>query len=64
MAKNSFRAKKYVDHEIVDEKGQVVGHIRVKPSGVAWSPKNNHYWHSCRLEEFATFMEGQIKTKK
>lgn len=36
MAKNSFRAKKYLDHEIVDENSQVAGHIRVKPSGVSW----------------------------
>ena len=31
---NSFRPKKYEDHEIVDSDGNVVGHIRVKPSGI------------------------------
>jgi hypothetical protein len=64
MAKYSFRAKKYVDHEIVDSGGQVIGHIRVKPSGIAWSPKNCHNWHGCSLEAFATFMELQNKIKR
>lgn len=40
MSVNSFCPRKYEDHEIVVASNKVVGHIRVKPSGVLWSPKN------------------------
>lgn len=65
MAVNSFRPRKYEDHEIVDPEGRVVGHIRVKPSGVLWSPKNGKGWYGVRLEAFAEFMEenGEKQTK-
>lgn len=52
---NSFRPKKYEDHEIVDSEGKVVGHIRVKPSGVLWSPKNGKDWYSVPLAKFAAY---------
>ena len=38
-------AAKYEDHEIVDDQNKVVGHIRVKPSGILWSPKNGKDWY-------------------
>ncbi|HCS09749.1 MAG TPA: hypothetical protein DIW67_21870 [Pseudomonas sp.] len=57
MATNSFRPKKYEDHEIVDADGKVVGHVRVKPSGVLWSPKNGKGWYGVTLDAFAEFME-------
>lgn len=62
---NSFRPSKVVDHEIIDSAGKVVGHIRVKPSGVLWSPKNGKDWFGVSLEEFAKFLEsnGKKKTK-
>jgi hypothetical protein len=44
MAVNSFRPKKYEDFEIVDAGGKAVGAIRVKPSGILWSPKGKHNW--------------------
>jgi len=58
MATNSFRPKKFEDHEIVDADGKVVGHVRVKPSGVLWSPKNGKGWYGVTLDVFAEFMEG------
>ena len=61
MATNSFRPRKYEDHEIVDDKSKVVGHIRVKPSGILWSPKNGKDWYGVSLAEFATFMETNGK---
>ena len=57
MATNSFKPRKYEDHEIVDEKNMVVGHIRVKPSGIAWSPSNGKDWYGVSLGKFAAFME-------
>ncbi|MEG0634355.1 MAG: hypothetical protein RR517_17620 [Pseudomonas sp.] len=58
MAVNSFRPRKFEDHEIVDSEGRVVGHIRVKPSGVLWSPKNGKGWLGVSLADFAAFMEA------
>lgn len=57
MATNSFRPRKYEDHEIVGPDGKVVGHVRVKPSGVLWSPKNGKGWYGVSLAQFAQFME-------
>ncbi len=64
MAVNSFRPKKYEDHEIVDSGGKVVGHIRVKPSGVLWSPKNGKDWYGIGLAEFAEYLEQNGKKQK
>jgi hypothetical protein len=55
---NSFRPKKYEDFVIVNGAShQVVGHIRVKPSGILWAPANAKVWHGVPLKEFAEFME-------
>ena len=65
MSTNSFRPKKYEDHQIVDPNGLVVGHIRVKPSGVLWSPKNAKVWYRVTLDKFAAFAEEKgTRTKK
>lgn len=65
MAVNSFRPKKFEDHEIVDAEGKVVGHIRVKPSGVLWSPANGKGWYGVSLAAFAKFVEenGEKQSK-
>lgn len=65
MAVNSFRPRKYEDHEIVDAEGKVVGHIRVKPSSILWSPKNGKDWYGISLAKFAAYVEehGAKKTK-
>jgi hypothetical protein len=49
---NKFRGPESQDFTIVDDDG-VVGHIRVKPSGVLWAPKNSQTWHRLSLERFA-----------
>jgi hypothetical protein len=64
MAVNSFRAKKFEDFEIVDDNENVVGHIRVKPSGISWAPTNAKVWHGVSLAVFAKFMEKEGKNKK
>ena len=65
MATNSFRPKKFEDHEIVDENNKVVGHIRVKPSGILWSPKNGKDWYGISLADFAAYLveNGKKQTK-
>ncbi len=49
MAKQ-FRARVSTDFEIV-ENGKTVGWIRVKPSGVLWSPKGKHSWHRVPIKK-------------
>jgi hypothetical protein len=39
----------------------VVGAIRVKPSGILWSPKGKHNWRGVDLATFAAFMEKNGK---
>ncbi len=63
MSTNSFRPRKFEDHEIVDVEKKVVGHIRVKPSGILWSPKNGKDWYGVPIAEFARFMEDKGKKK-
>jgi hypothetical protein len=64
MSVNSFRPKKYEDHEIVDDKNKVVGHVRVKPSGILWSPKNGKDWYGVSIAEFALYIEENGKKIK
>jgi hypothetical protein len=54
---NSFRPRKFEDFEIVDDDNKVVGHIRVKPSGVLWAPTSAKVWYGVSLKEFAEYME-------
>lgn len=65
MATNSFRPRKFEDHEIVDANKKVVGYVRVKPSGILWSPKGGKDWYGVDLKTFATFLEqnGKKQTK-
>lgn len=52
---NSFAPKKFEEHSIVDSDGKIVGHIRVKPSGILWSPKNGKDWYGLSLSDFADY---------
>lgn len=60
----SFRPRKFEDFEIIDERSRVVGHIRIKPSGVLWAPPNAQEWYGVSLEVFADFMKGNGKKQK
>ena len=64
MANNSFRPRKFEDHEIVDSNDKVVGHVRVKPSTIMWSPKNGKDWYGISLKEFAAHLEEHGKKQK
>ncbi len=64
MSVNSFRPRKYEDFEIVDENEKVVGHIRVKPSGVLWAPSNARAWYGVSLDEFKEYMEKSGKRQQ
>lgn len=65
MAVNKFRPRKYEDFEIVNGDEKVVGHVRIKPSGILWAPSNAKMWHGVSLAAFAKFMEKSgVKKKK
>jgi hypothetical protein len=64
MATNGFAPKKFEDFKIHDKNGQVVGHIRVKPNGVSWSPKGLHNWYSLTLKQFGDFAETKGRKSK
>ncbi len=64
MSVKSFSPKKFEDFEIVDEQEKVVGHIRIKPSGVLWAPKDAKVWYGISLEEFAAHLEKNGKKQK
>jgi hypothetical protein len=61
---NSFSPSKVQDTTIVDSEGKTVGHVRVKPSGVLWSPKNGKDWYGLPLDQFAAFIEANGKKQK
>ncbi|MFH0960846.1 MAG: hypothetical protein V1897_19345 [Pseudomonadota bacterium] len=63
MSVNEFQPKKYEDFVIVDSESKIIGHIRVKPSGIHWAPKNGKIWYGVSLNDFATFMEEKGKKK-
>jgi hypothetical protein len=58
---NSFAPKKYEEHTLVDSDKKIIGHIRVKPNSILWSPKNGKDWYGISLAEFADFLEKNGK---
>ena len=64
MSKNNFRPQKFYDLEIINEQSLLVGKIRVKPSGILWSPKGSHTWLGVDLKSFAAFMEETGKKQQ
>ncbi len=63
MSTNRFSPEKFHDFKIVDDGNKVVGHIRIKPSGVHWARKNSKKWYGVSIDEFAAFMEEEGKRK-
>jgi hypothetical protein len=55
MAKE-FRARQFDDFEILENQ-QMVGTVRVKPSGILWSPRGSHSWFRIGIEEFGEYAQ-------
>jgi hypothetical protein len=64
MSVNKFRPRKFEDFEIIGEDDKVVGHVRVKPSGVLWAPTNAKEWYGVSLTDFAVYMIQNGKKQK
>jgi hypothetical protein len=56
---NSFAALKAQDFTIVDPDGELLGHLRVKPSGVGWRQAGGQKWRRIRLEKFIELAKEQ-----
>ena len=66
MSLNTFRPSKFEDFEIVsdDKHQEVVGHIRVKPSGLLWAPADAKVWYGIKLADFAKYAVKNGKKQK
>ncbi len=65
LMKNRFYPEKFYDHTIVTEGGDVVCHLRIKPSSVLWKQKHAKRWRGVTLTTFEQFMsEKGIEQKK
>jgi hypothetical protein len=50
--KNSFKAPDHFETTILDEKGNTIGTIRLKPSSILWKPKRQHKFYTVDLDTF------------
>lgn len=50
---NSFAGPKYQDFTVLDDASHIIGHIRVKPSGVSWRKADHGKWNRLTLKQFA-----------
>jgi hypothetical protein len=64
MSVNSFRTKKFEDFEILDSNSNTVGHVRVKPSGVLWSPKGARFWYGISINQFDALVQEHGKKQR
>jgi hypothetical protein len=57
----AFKRPESQDYTIVDpnDDDKIVGKIRIKPSGVLWSPKGGHKYYKISLADFAKFAEAK-----
>lgn len=60
-----FHMPESQDFKISDDKSRkILGHIRVKPSGILWRPKSSQVWHRLSVEEFGKLAEKHGKKQK
>jgi hypothetical protein len=55
--KNRFQPNKFHQHTIVTNSGTVVGHVRIKPSGILWASKGAKVWRGLSIKAFDNLME-------
>ncbi|SER56822.1 hypothetical protein SAMN05216548_1268 [Faunimonas pinastri] len=56
MGKKTIQRAQSEDFEILED-GKKIGTVRVKASGLLWSPKGKHSWFRVSVEQFAEFAE-------
>ena len=61
--RKKFDALKSQDFTIRDGYG-LIGHLRVKPNGIAWKAKNQRTYNQISIEQFAEFAVEKGRTVK
>jgi len=67
MANQLGRCKKYEKHldlTFLDDSGNKIGEIRVKPNRILWASTGQKVWRGRSLRRFADFMAGGKKQQK
>jgi hypothetical protein len=54
--KNAFKSPDFLEETIVNDKGDVVGTIRIKPSSVLWRPSGKHKFLAVPLDRFKAWI--------
>ncbi len=54
--KNSFASPDFIEEVVLDENGNKVGTIRIKPSGILWKPSGKQSFCSVPLDKFAAWI--------
>jgi hypothetical protein len=49
---NTFAALKAQDFAVVDPDGELLGHLRVKPSNMAWRSAGQPKWRRIKIDKF------------
>jgi hypothetical protein len=62
--RNSFRVPEVLEAEIVNEKGAIIGTIRVKPTSILWRTKGQHSFLSVPLDRFIQWIEDPQTSAK
>jgi len=55
---NSFASPEFIQETILDEKRNVVGVLRIKPSSVLWKPRGQQKFYAVSLADFAAWITG------
>ena len=53
---NKFRAPGQIDHAFENPQGELIGTLRVVPSGVKWKIGGKHRFHTVSLKKFADWI--------
>lgn len=63
--KNSFKSPAVVDTAIQDESGNLIGTVRIKPTGILWKPKNAQTFFAKPLSSFTDWITApETKAKR
>lgn len=55
---NQFRMPDHIEQVYKDEERNMIGTLRIKPSGIAWKSKNHHKFFSVSLDDFTEWIQS------
>jgi hypothetical protein len=54
--KNRFKNPAYIEETILDENGDVIGPVRLKPSTILWKPNKAQKFYAVKLDKFSKWI--------